>query len=171
MDIDPCTTHINFGVTESTLKKSILKSIAISKNREIAEQFRLLSDSQRHIDNFELSASFLLSYLILEQELYRRWDDKIRSFNLNGVRMSQLLDHNKMWQTSRVIEMANLFGVIDNTEYNRLNQFRLVRNNLAHHGTDVTENDAHRCFNLAEKLILKKVNKINIPDVKKVTWH
>lgn len=171
LDIDPCTTHINFGITESTLKKSILKSIEISKKPELIEQFRLLSDSQRHIDNMEFSASFLLSYLILEQELYRRWDEKIRRLNLQQNRMSQLLDHNKIWQTSRVIEIANLLKIIDDTEYGLLNKFRIIRNNLAHNGTNVNDKDAHNCFVLAENLIHKKVNKLSIPDVKNVTWH
>ena len=169
---EPCTTHIGYGVTESHLKKAILKSIIISKKKpEIAEQLRLLSDSQRLLDNFEFSASFLLSYLIVERELFTKWDDKIKSLELENKRQSQLLDHDKMWQTARVIEISHLLKIINKDQYDLLNKFRITRNSLAHKGTSVSEGEAHHSFNMAENLVYKKVNKIKIPDINKVTWH
>ena len=60
-----------------------------------------------------------------------------------------------------MLEALSINAIIDLQTYADISSLKDLRNSLYHKGTDISDNDAVKCHEIAEKIVREETNMIN----------
>lgn len=172
MDLFWSSTHLPYSRYRSDVRSRIsikdmeliLKNAEnIWKNKENSDMVRLLLGSFTHLDNGDFSQSFIMSWMIIEKNLYDLWRRKLLSTGVS----KRIRDDLDRWDVYRVLEVLHLDKIVSEDDYNDLKNLNRIRNDVIHEGYEVTEKQSKDCYKIAEKITEKELEikaKIKLDD-------
>lgn len=107
------------------------------------------AQSKAHQRNSEYLESFVMSWLIIERLLRRKWSVFVEKKNVAGRRKKKLVE----WSIDMIIEQLALSHEISETVYDDLILLKGKRNDVNHEGYVNSKSDAAKCLNVAENLL------------------
>lgn len=125
---NPCEGYLR-PITINQLKKNVKIASKIYRNESVKDNVLLLVNAMDV--NVSRQASFLFYWLIIEKYLYKKWEDEIKKRTSDNGRINNLISPNA-WPINRILELEELFGIIDNNHYKKYQSYKDVRNKLSH---------------------------------------
>lgn len=162
MDLFWSSTHLPYRRYDSGVRNRIsikdmeliLKNAeTVWKNKEKSDMVRLLLGSFTHLDNGDFSQSFIMSWMIIEKNLFDLWRRKLLSSGIS----KRIRDDLDRWDVYRVLEILHLDKIISEDDYNDLKNLNHIRNDVIHEGYEVTMKQSNDCYKIAEKIIEKEL--------------
>jgi hypothetical protein len=117
-----------------------------------SETLRFLLEAYTHFQNSDYLEAFVLSWLIVEKEVYSRWSRHLQDKNIEAGRKHKL-ENPSVWTADVVIEELSLAGVISSEDYQKLMSMKTVRNSIIHKGERVSKEQAHELLELALEIV------------------
>ncbi len=151
--VDEWTVIKAIKLDKEKIVQIINKSEEITKNPEMGKNIVFLAQSSSHIRNAEYLESFVLSWLIIERYLRRKFSEFLSSNNITGKRKKKI----ENWSIDTVIEQLAINSIINDEEYDQLIQLKSKRNDVNHEGYLSTKADAEKCYDFAESLLKRSV--------------
>lgn len=148
------TSDIRNRISIKDVKLILRYSESFYNNNELAHSLRLLLGSYTHFANGEFSQSFIMSWTIIEKNLYDLWLEKLLSARVT----KRIRDDLDRWDMYRILEILHLDKIISEDEYNDLRVLHHNRNDVIHEGYEVTEKQTEKCYNFASEIITKKTD-------------
>lgn len=138
----------------------LIQSIDLAKkvinNLKLFNSLLLLIHSHSNLLNGELNQSFILSWTVLEQYLYYKWDLFLDKKEISGKRLKKL--KGREYTASVKTEMLNLFGYITKEDFKILNDLRNKRNKFMHEIKEITRKEAIQSRALALEYSKVRIN-------------
>jgi len=127
-----------------------------SKTNTLCQDLILLLKAFGSFAQGEYTISFVLGWIIIERWINHLWNDLLWEKSISGNRKSRLTGIK--WEIHHKLETLNLVGKLNNSDYEMLNKFREIRNNILHKGENVKKDDAKKCLEFAYKIVVKTFN-------------
>lgn len=143
-------------VSEQTLRGIIKEASDIFKEEKYIEELELLGEAFTHFNDAEYAQSFVMSWIIIERHVSELWRRRLDSKNFDHERMSKLLNPSQ-WSIDYLLEVLNMNGEINETEYDIFMEMKNKRNKFIHQGKQIAKEDAERCLNIAKEIVMKKL--------------
>lgn len=134
-------------VNTENIKKIFEKTSTIFKDNDLSKDLRSLLEIKTHMKDSEFSQALIMGWKIIEKYISQKWRKK------HGI-LNEKAKHPTTYVmiTDLKVELQEYFS--DFTE------LRKIRNNSMHNGRDVTEQEAQKCVNISNKLVLKNSNNL-----------
>src|SRR5207249_8765372 len=127
-----------------------------------SETLRFLLEANTHFENSDYLEAFVLSWLIVEKDVYSRWNRYLEEKRLEASRRRKL-ENPSVWTVDVVIEELSLAGVISEDDYRKLMAMKTVRNNMIHRAERVSKEQADQLLKLALGIIGRGANETHSP--------
>lgn len=138
--------HIERSNLTSDEIKQVLEINSKIKLPYVIEDLVYLSESFTALDDSTFPQSFVLSWLIIERFLYRKWNDWWKTKIIPNEKILSL-------QADRLLQFLKSIGEISEMEYGMYNLLRDIRNNFIHAGKTIEEDAAKKCFEIAKTIV------------------
>ena len=99
--------------------------------------------------------AFVLSWLIIEKDVYSRWSKYLDEKGIQESRRHKLEKNLGVWTADVVIEQLSLAGVISSDEYLKLMSLKTVRNSMIHKAQRVSKEHAEESLKLALGIVAR----------------
>lgn len=142
-------------VSEDQIKKIMKNAAKIFENESLAEELRIFLESITHLKGNEFSQAFLMGWIIIERHISQLWDYYLKEKKFDKKRAEKLQNVGQ-WSTDQWIEVLNIIGHIEDTNYSVYMNLKRKRNDLMHYGEKIDKESAEKCVNIAKEIILKK---------------
>jgi hypothetical protein len=129
----------------------------VTESGTLSETLRFLLEAYTHFENSEYLEAFVLSWLIVEKDVYSRWNRYLEEKSVEVGRRRKL-ENPGVWTVDVVIEELSLGGVISADDYRRLMSMKTVRNNIIHRGERVSREQAAELLQLSVTIIKKETS-------------
>lgn len=151
---NPYTSH---GLRKNAIpldSMNIIIKVAekVSQSDVINESVIFLLESFTHFYNSEYSQSFLFSWLVIEKYISRLFEEMLSLKGVSAKRKKKFKTHDK-WSTETKIEVLNFNGIINSDDYNFLIRFNTKRNEFAHKGKTIDQNESQKLFEFSQNII------------------
>lgn len=134
-----------------TTMTSALKLVAqVLADASAIEDLLLDIEAKTHLDSFDFSSSFTLSWIIIERSLVYTWETFLERSRPEGVTVRGALS--KDWNVDRVAKALRFAGQIDESYFEQIMRLKDRRNDLLHGKKPTNPEDAHECYRLAYEL-------------------
>jgi hypothetical protein len=139
-------------VSMEDMDEWLRKAERVTQSAPASETLRFLLEAYTHFQNSDYLESFVLSWLIVEKDVYSRWDRYLGDKSIQGSRKGKL-ENPGVWTADVVIEELSLSGEISSNDYNKLMSMKTVRNNIIHKGERVSKEQADELLELALEIV------------------
>jgi len=125
--------HVDRGaIASENLEHIIEVAEEVYKEDGLREKIVLHLQAQTHLYDYEHTASFLLNWNIIEQQIIDILDPHLRDeYAVNYDRRDNITD-SRNWFISHLLEVAEITDAITEDVYSQLDDFRSKRNNIVH---------------------------------------
>jgi hypothetical protein len=118
-------------VSLEAIEELLQRSERVTQSGLMSETLRFLLEAYTHFQNSDYLEAFVLSWLIVEKDVYSRWNRYLRDKKIQDTRRRKL-ENPGVWTVDVVIEELNLAGQISSDDYHKLMSMKTVRNNIIH---------------------------------------
>jgi hypothetical protein len=139
-------------VSIEDVEEWLRKTERVTQSGTVSETLRFLLEAYTHFHNSDYLEAFVLSWLIVEKDVYSRWDRYLGDKSIQGSRKGKL-ENPGVWTADVVIEELSLSGEISSNDYNKLMSMKTVRNNIIHKGERVSKEQADELLELALEIV------------------
>lgn len=150
-------TIVRLKISIEDMISIIQKAKEIWKNEVNLENLKLILGANTYLSNQEFSQSFILSWTIIEKDVYDLWEKKLTKSKISNQRIKSMSE----WDLYRITEILHLDRTLSDDDYSEIGYLRGLRNGLFHDGQEVTLKQSTRCFEMAYQIVSKQfdVNK------------
>ena len=110
------------------------------------------------------TASFLYAWMIIENFLETYWHDYVDSLTISDID-KEIMKKNVQQTSHNFTEILLKLGKLDGETKGSLTKLRTIRNELVHHMTKASMDDAHNCMHVVNEMIYNVFNKVDNPFV------
>jgi hypothetical protein len=139
-------------VSIQALDEWLRRTERLAESSPMSETLRFLLEAYTHFQNSDYLEAFVLSWLIVEKEVYSRWSQHLQEKNIEDSRKHKL-ENPGVWTADVVIEELSLAGVISSDDYRKLMSMKTVRNHIIHKGERVSKDQADELLELALEIV------------------
>ncbi len=143
-------------ISNENLEKWLHNAEQVTQDISFSETLRFLLEAYTHFQNSDYLETFVLSWLIIEKDIYSHWDRYLETKSVLGPRRRKL-ENPGAWTIDIVIEELSLAGEIPLDAYQKLMSMKTVRNNIIHKGERVSEKQANELLELALKTVTDQI--------------
>lgn len=147
------------AISLDSMNKIISIAEKVSHDKNTNELLLFLLESFTHLYNFEFSQSFLFSWLVAEKHISRLFEEMLLGKKVLPDRKDKFKNHDK-WSTETKIEVLDFAGKINSKDYNFLIKFNTKRNNFAHKGKIIEQQESKELFEFSKNIIKDEINRI-----------
>ena len=122
---------------------------SIIKKYEYTYYLELILHAYTQLNNEDTSQSFITSWTIIENDLYKKWSEKI---NLSDVNDNVKKKLNNL-PVDKILDYLYMDAIIPNDNYIHIKSLQQTRNKIIHRGYVITSNDAKICYDTAWNII------------------
>lgn len=148
------------AIKKETLENLIRRYILILDNEEEISNIELWLQANTHILNFEYAQSFILSWVIIEKTLWKKWIRYLNKFE-RGNKIIDKLSNSKSWQPDKVLSMLTLNGYITEEDYNSLFKLKEARNNFVHKGKEISKSVSEESLSYAKRSVEESLHELD----------
>ncbi len=142
------------------LDKWVRRTEEITQSTSMSETLRFLLEAYTHFQNSDYLEAFVLSWLIVEKDVYSRWTRYLEDKSIQDNRKHKL-ENPSVWTVDVVIEELNLAGIIPSDDYLKLMSMKTVRNNIIHKGERVSKEKADELLELALEIVRNETTSVD----------
>lgn len=143
-------------LTKTSLMETLERAYEFYKNPEFTDDIILIGQAwSLSYDGME-SASFLYSWMIIENMLERAWSTHVDSIQRTGKEKEFLKSH--QWYASHIIQGLSFANKVDAITRQTLNKLRQIRNDIVHNRHQITKDESYDCMNVATRLLNCKLS-------------
>jgi len=147
-------TIVRLKISIDDMKSIIQKAKEIWEKEVNSENLKLILGANTYLSNDDFSQSFILSWTILEKNVYDLWEKKLSKSNISNKRIKSMSE----WDIYRITEILHLDRTLSDDDYHEIVYLRGLRNGLFHEGQGVTLKQSTRCFEMAYEIVSKQFN-------------
>jgi len=136
----------------SFLGSVIEEAERIFSDEQIKNISLFLLEAHTHFQDSEYSQSFLMSWLVHEKALTRKWKEFLNEKSVARKSLEFLLNPSN-WPISHILETLNLAGKLDEKTHDLLARLNRKRNHVVHNGEEVTEEEAREALESAYYIV------------------
>ena len=149
-------------ISVELISKIIQITESIITNYEYTEYLRLILNAHTQLNNEDNSQSFIISWTIIENDLYKKWTKKIYSSKIDTIVKKKL----EGLSVDRILDILYLEKIISCDYYLHLKSLQKLRNKIIHKGMDISNKEAKICYdsawNIIDDIVKDIVNLSNI---------
>jgi hypothetical protein len=151
--------HIERGAISAHNLQHILDvAEEIYQEDGLKEKVILHLQAYTHLLDHEYTASFLLNWNIIEQQILDILNPHLRdNYNVNSERRRNM-ERGSHWSISHMLEVAEITDAITNSQYNQLDDFRSKRNDIVHKMETASEEQAEDLNDLVSDFLEREVD-------------
>lgn len=151
--------NVERGVIGSkSLEQIIEVAEEVYKEDGLREKIILHLQAETHLYDYEHTASFLLNWNIIEQQIIDILNPHLRDeYEVNHPRRSNITD-SRNWFISHLLEVAEITNAITEDEYSQLDDFRSKRNNIVHDMETASENQAKNLNKIVRTFLKRDID-------------
>lgn len=143
-------------ISVEALEGWLRKTEKVTQSDTLSETLRFLLEAHSHFHYSDYLESFVLSWLIVERDVFARWHRYLEGRSIEATRMGKL-ENPHVWTAELVIEELSLAGSISMDDYQKLMSMKTVRNGLIHKQRRVSKEQANELLELALVIVRKEV--------------
>jgi len=147
-------TIVRLKISIDDMESIIQKAKEIWKEEVNLENLKLILGANTYLSNDDFSQSFILSWTILEKNVYDLWEKKLNKSQISNTRIKSMSE----WEIHRITEILHLDRTLSDDDYHEIVYLRGLRNGLFHEGQGVTLKQSTRCFEMAYEIVSKQFN-------------
>lgn len=153
--------HVYRGAIPSENLEHIIEvAEEVYKEDGLREKIVLHLQAQTHLYDYEHTASFLLNWNIIEQQIIDILDPHLRDeYDVNYDRRDNITD-SRNWFISHLLEVAEITDAITEDEYSQLDDFRSKRNNIVHDMETTSEEQAENLNRIVSTFLERDIDNI-----------
>ena len=153
-------SHVERGaILSENLEHIIEVAEEVYQEDGLQEKIILHLQAQTHLYDHEYTASFLLNWNIIEQQIIDILDPHLRDeYDVNNNRRGRIKDGSH-WFISHMLEVAEITDAINDDEYSQLDDFRSKRNNIVHDMETASEEKAENLNQIVSTFLKREINK------------
>jgi len=130
----------------------------IYSSEDLREKLLLHLQAHTHLLDFEYTASFLLNWNIIEQQIIDILDPHLRDkYDVNRDRRGSIKDGSH-WFISHMLEVAEITDAIQDNEYSQLDEFRSKRNKIVHDMETASEEQAENLHEIVSTFLEREID-------------
>ena len=150
------------NISVDLMSKIIQITESIITNYEYTEYLRLILNAHTQLNNEDNSQSFIISWTIIENDLYKKWTKKIHSSKIDKIVKKKL----EGLSVDRILDILYLEKIISCDYYLHLKSLQKLRNKIIHKGMDISNKETKICYdsawNIIDDIVKDIVNLSNI---------
>lgn len=144
-------------ITSLMMKGFVEQAFLFYNNPEYVDDLLLIGESwSLSFDKME-NASFLYSWMIIENMIEHTWRKYIKGLERTANEKDFLKNHNS-WYISHMIQALSFAEKLSCVTRASFNTLRKIRNDIVHNRHSVTKDETLDCLNLATELVYDKLN-------------
>lgn len=143
-------------VKEIDVNEIMDKAKLLNNNQDICNKLVFLLEGYTCFTSGEFPQSFIMNWLIIEQEVDSLWEEFLQEKKIIGKRKEGLQNHSK-WTVHTKLETLNLAGRINAGRYTLINDFRTCRNDFVHKQKPIDENTSKNLLNITFDILKLRV--------------
>lgn len=152
-------------IPRTPMDESLLKALShvayrFYKNPKFKDDMLLIGESWGLAFDEMFTASFLFSWMIIENFLEQLWEEHVNSLERTKDEKNSLKNHNS-WTASNYIEVFSMIGTLNNDGYQCLTKLRKIRNKVVHEKKKVGNKEAWGCLEVSIRMLYNRLNQIN----------
>jgi len=153
-DINPfiLTTQRN-EVSEEQIKKSVKLAERLTEDHKTKTLLLFFLEAFSHFSNTEFKQALTAGWLVCEIYIKDSW--ATYTSKLPPKRRKKL----EGWDVDKKMEVLNLRGMLQDDDYNLLEEIKLARNKLSHEGEPPPRDIVEKCVNLSFEIVKKYAKK------------
>jgi len=145
------------GIGNEDLIRLIQQAERISNDPDLSDFLTFFLEAHTHLENSEYSQSFIMSWVIVERQMYWLWKKFLREERIPSERRKKLT-FPPIWTIDFVLEVLNLQGQLSREAYRGLMSLKTKRNSIIHLGESTTPEEAEKCFKVAREIVKQRSN-------------
>lgn len=147
-------------ISVETIIRLLDIATVIQDDDKLIEKMQFYLEAENLFFEHKSSQSFIMSWLIIENNLDKTWTDYLTnpSNQISGNRLKKL-NSLKERNIDTIIEVLSLAHKITNKDFQKLMEFKLIRNNFVHDGLPIKRDDCENILNYSFKLLKNEINK------------
>ena len=151
--------YIKRGVVSSDQLRDLIQlAEKVYEEDGLKEKIILHLQAQTHLLDQEYTASFLLNWNIIEQQILDILNPHLRdNYNVNSDRRRNM-ERGSHWSISHMLEVAEITDAITDDQYTQLDEFRSKRNNIVHKMETASEEQAGQLNDLVSDFLLREID-------------
>ena len=142
-------------IGKKNLVRIIKQAERISKDPDISDFLAFLLEAHTHLKNSEYSQSFIMSWVIIERQMFWLWKKFLREEQIPSKRRKKLT-FPQIWTIDFVLEVLNLRGQLSKEAYRDLMSLKNKRNDIVHLGESTSSEEAEKCFKIARSIVKQR---------------
>ena len=142
-------------IKKEDLIRVIKQAERICKDPDISDFLSFFLEAHTHLDNSEYSQSFIMSWVIVERQMYWLWKKFLKEEQIPRKRRGKLTNPT-YWTIDFVLEGLSLGGQLSKEDYSYLMSLKSKRNDIIHVGEATTLEEAEKCFNVAKSIVKQR---------------
>ena len=142
-------------IGKEDLARVIQQAERISKDPDISDFLAFFLEAHTHLKNSEYSQSFIMSWVIVERQMYWLWKKFLREEQISSKRRKKLT-FPAVWTIDFVLEGLNLGGRLPQKDYEDLMALKSKRNDIIHLGEGTSVEEAEKCFEIARDIVKQR---------------
>lgn len=142
-------------IGKKNLVRIIKQAERISKDPDISDFLAFLLEAYTHLKNSEYSQSFIMSWVIIERQMFWLWKKFLKEERMPRKRREKLTNP-VYWTTDFVLEGLNLGGGLSQKDYEDLMALKNQRNDIIHQGESTSFEEAEKCFKIARSIVKQR---------------
>ena len=138
-------------VEVDVLKQAITQAEAVSDDAYLRNLMSFLLEAHTHHESQEYRQSFVMSWLVMESWLDKRWTDQLNTMGVSGKRKARLSEGNRF--TAEVkSEVLDLLGHVTPDQLSMITKHRRRRNKVVHDGYNPAHSESEEALQFAREL-------------------
>lgn len=151
----PLEAKSRIEIEKGRLVRLIKQAERINKDPDISDFLIFFLEAHTHLHNSEYSQSFVMSWVIIERQMYWLWKKFLKEEQMPRKRREKLTNP-VYWTIDFVLEGLNLGGQLSKEDYCDLMFLKRKRNDIIHQGESVALDEAEKCFRIAKDVVRQR---------------
>lgn len=146
--------HDRIAVSTELLSRLVDQTNGLAPDTDTADDVRLLLEASTYLDGSQPAQSFILSWLVIERFLARKWEEFLRKYPPGAPHKGEAeADELDWWDADAILRAMRFSGELDHARYGMLMALKKKRNGFIHENRVIGSRDAARAFQLALELL------------------